>query len=57
MNITYNAPIKQIKTLMDLSESCEQEIIYDCFQSALSINDKPVGAWFNVNPIEIKRGF
>jgi len=47
LNITYTAPLSQIKTLMDLSERCEQEITFNCFQSALSIEDTPVGVWIN----------
>merc|ERR1712136_126567 len=34
-------------TLMDLSESCDQEITFACFMSALSIVDSPVGVWLN----------
>jgi len=47
LNVSYSAPMDQIKTLMDLSETCFQEISFSCFLSALSIGDDPVGLWIN----------
>merc|ERR1712136_479323 len=47
LNISYLASLQQITTLMDLSESCDQEITFACFMSALSIVDSPVGVWLN----------
>ena len=47
LNISYSAPIEQIRALMEISESCDQQIGFSCFQSALSIGDDPIGVWIN----------
>jgi len=47
LNVSYSAPMEQIKALIDLSESCYQGISFSCFLSALSIGDDPVGLWIN----------
>lgn len=47
LNVTYTAPMDQITALMDLSETCYQDISFSCFLSALSIGEEPVGLWIN----------
>jgi len=49
LNISYSAPIEQITTLIELSETCDQEIKFSCFLSALYDTDTPIGAWINRN--------
>jgi len=44
-NYTYTAPMSQIQALIELSDSCSQEIIYDCFLAPLLYNDVYIGAW------------
>jgi len=49
LNISYSAPLEQITTLIELSETCDQEITFSCFLSALYDTDTPIGAWINRN--------
>jgi len=49
LNISYSAPLEQIKTLIELSDTCDQEISFSCFLSALYDTDTPIGAWINRN--------
>ncbi|CAG0899781.1 unnamed protein product [Darwinula stevensoni] len=43
--VTYEASLKQIVSLMDQSESCEQQMIYGCF-SAGGKNDEMPHSWW-----------
>lgn len=45
LNITYPAPMSQIKALIELSATCEQEITFDCFLAPLVYNDVYIAAW------------
>ena len=47
--IIYNSSIEQIKTLIELSESCSQSIRYDCFASALEDGGVNYGYWVDRN--------
>lgn len=47
LNISYFAPMEQITALKDLSETCYQDITFDCFLSGLAANDDPIGVWLN----------
>ncbi|CAG0904069.1 unnamed protein product, partial [Darwinula stevensoni] len=46
-SITYDASLKQIKALIDQSESCEQQITYNCFTIALTTNDVHYAWWMD----------
>ncbi|CAG0889755.1 unnamed protein product [Darwinula stevensoni] len=43
--INYGSPIKQMTALIDQSDSCEQQIRYDCFSAALITGDTQYGWW------------
>jgi len=43
----YTSPMEQITSLIHLSSTCEQEIVYDCFLAPLIYNDVPIGTWFD----------
>ncbi|CAG0902341.1 unnamed protein product [Darwinula stevensoni] len=43
--VTYDASIKQMQALIDQSESCEQQIRYDCFSAALTSGDTHYAWW------------
>jgi len=47
--IEYNAPMKQIESLIELSESCQQDIVYNCFMSALQKQGIDYGFWLDRN--------
>ena len=47
--ITYNAPMEQIQSLIELSKSCSQEIKYECFLSALREEGIDFGFWLDRN--------
>ena len=47
--IEYNAPMKQIESLIELSESCQQDIVYKCFMSALQKQGIDYGFWLDRN--------
>ena len=47
LGIRYPTSIEQIKTLIDLSDSCTQEIQIHCKLTTLYINGRPTGAWLN----------
>jgi len=49
LNLSYSAPLEQITNLIELSETCDQEIRFSCFLSALYDTDIPIGAWINRN--------
>lgn len=42
---SFKAPMSQIQALIELSHSCSQEIVYDCFLAPLFYNDVFIGAW------------
>ena len=42
-----NASMKQMKTLIDISQSCTQEIQFECYLSSLYTKKKCLGAWIN----------
>ena len=45
--INYDAPLEQIQSLIDLSESCTQQIRYNCFLSALQDKGINFGYWLD----------
>ena len=47
LDVSYFAPMSQIDTLKDISETCTQSISFNCFLSALSVNENPIGVWLN----------
>ena len=47
--ITYDAPIEQIHSLIELSNTCNQQIKYDCFLSPLQIEGIDFGFWRDKN--------
>lgn len=47
--IIYNSSMEQIKTLIELSESCKQLIRYDCYVSALEDEGIDFGYWVDRN--------
>ena len=47
--ITYDAPIEQIQSLIELSNTCNQQIKYDCFLSPLQIEGIDFGFWRDKN--------
>ena len=46
-HVFYDAPMEQIQALIELSESCQQEIKYDCFLAPLEENDVEFGYWLD----------
>lgn len=44
-DMTYAAPMNQMKALIELSDTCSQEIIFDCFLAPLVYNNVDVAAW------------
>ena len=52
LDLTYNTAMEQITALKDISEDCSQAIQFDCFQSGLSDNGDPVGAWLNKDGLQ-----
>ncbi|CAG0885961.1 unnamed protein product [Darwinula stevensoni] len=44
-SMKYGAPMKQIVALIEQSKSCEQQIRYDCFTTALTTGDKHYAWW------------
>ena len=47
--IVYDASMEQIKTLIELSDSCRQTIRYDCFLSPLQDEGVNYGYWVDKN--------
>ena len=47
--ITYDVPIEQIQSLIDLSETCNQPIRYDCFLSPLQEEGVNLAFWLDRN--------
>ena len=47
LDLNYNVSMEQIVALKDISESCSQDIQFNCYLAALSINDEPTGSWLN----------
>ena len=47
--IVYDASMEQIKTLIELSDSCSQPIRYDCFASPLQDEGMHYGYWMDKN--------
>ena len=47
MDLQYDASLQQIKALADISDTCSQDIRFDCFTSALSAKEKSIGVWLN----------
>ena len=47
--IVYDASMEQIKTLIELSDSCSQPIRYDCFASSLQDEGINYGYWLDKN--------
>ena len=41
--------MEQLVTLIDLSETCIQEIKFDCYLAPLSVNGEAIGMWVNRN--------
>ena len=49
LDIKYPADIQQIVSLIDLSETCTQDISFDCFLAPLYTDNQPIGVWVNRN--------
>jgi len=47
LDVTYSGSIGQISTLKDISDTCYQQITFDCFLSPLDVNGDPVGVWLD----------
>jgi len=47
--VKYNAPMKQIESLIQWSESCTQDIGFECFMSGLQIQGIDYGFWLDRN--------
>ena len=47
--IVYDSSMEQIKTLIELSDSCSQPIRYDCFASSLQDEGINYGYWLDKN--------
>ena len=47
LKIKYPASMTQMKTLIDISQSCTQEIHFECYLSSLYTKKKFLGAWLN----------
>ena len=47
--ITYDAPMEQIQSLIELSKSCSQEIRYDCFLAPLLDGGVNFASWIDRN--------
>ena len=47
--IIYDSPLEQVKTLIELSYSCNQLIRYDCYLSPLEENMVTFGYWVDQN--------
>ena len=47
--ITYDAPMEQIQSLIELSNTCSQEITYNCFLSPLQDEGVNYGFWKDKN--------
>ena len=47
--IIYDSPTEQIKALIELSESCSQQIAYDCFLSPLQDEGIDYAYWVDIN--------
>merc|ERR1712141_863609 len=47
--IVYDSSMEQIKTLIELSDSCSQSIRYDCFASSLQTEGVNYGYWIDKN--------
>ena len=47
--IVYDSSMEQIKTLIELSNSCSQPIRYDCFASSLQTEGVNYGYWIDKN--------
>ena len=47
--ITYEAPMEQIQSLIELSKSCSQEIRYDCFLAPLLDGGVNFASWIDRN--------
>ena len=45
--INYDAPLEQIQSLIDISEVCTQQILYDCYLSPLQDNGINYGFWLD----------
>merc|ERR1712136_104652 len=53
LDINYSAPMSQIEALISLSQTCVQEMRYNCFLAPLAGNNgEPVGAWVSRYGIE-----
>ena len=47
--IIYDSSMEQIKTLIELSESCDQRVRYDCYLSPLQEGGINLGSWVDQN--------
>ena len=45
MQMTYDAPIKQIEELIRLSEDCSQEFNWDCYVAPLEVMGDKLLTW------------
>ena len=51
--ITYEAPMEQIESLIELSKSCSQEFRYDCFLAPLQDEGVNYASWIDRNGMTI----
>ena len=49
LDLTYPTKMEQMIALIDLSESCTQEITFNCFLAPLTVNGEAIGTWVNRN--------
>ena len=49
LRVRYPSSIRQIRTLIELSDSCSQEITFECKLTTLFSNKRSIGVWLNRN--------
>ena len=47
LHLRYPSSMRQLRTLIELSDSCNQEISFECKLTTLVSNKKPNGVWLN----------
>ena len=49
LELKYPTKMEQMVSLIDLSDTCIQEITFNCFLAPLSVNGEAIGTWVNRN--------
>ena len=49
LELKYPTKMEQMVSLIDLSDTCTQEITFNCFLAPLSVNGEAIGTWVNRN--------